>query len=84
MYTHYNEPLFDYIIIRESDELVNGVAAKQVAEADSYSVQYIPNGLDNEIKNRGIQNQLYGLILVPNIVNNSIFTIYLYCSAQQY
>ena len=38
MYTHYNEPLFDYIIIRESDELVNGVAAKQVAEADSYSV----------------------------------------------
>ena len=48
MYTHYNEPLFDYIIIRESDELVNGVAAKQVAEADSYSVQYIPNGLDNE------------------------------------
>lgn len=24
MYTHYDEPLFDYIIIRESDELVDG------------------------------------------------------------
>ena len=24
MYTHHDEPLFDYIIIRESDELVNG------------------------------------------------------------
>lgn len=24
MYTHYDEPLFDYIIIRESDEFVDG------------------------------------------------------------
>ena len=24
MYTHYDEPLFDYIIIRESDDFVNG------------------------------------------------------------
>lgn len=24
MYTHYNEPLFDYIIIRETNDLVDG------------------------------------------------------------
>ena len=58
--------------------LFNQVAAKLVEEADSYSVQCTPNGLDNDFKNRGIQNQLYGLMLVPNNINYPIFTIYLY------
>ena len=31
MYTHYDEPLFDYIIIRESDELVNGYRTAQTS-----------------------------------------------------
>ena len=59
----YTQPLQDSGSERRA---LNQVAAKRVVEADSQPVQQIPDGLDNEFKDRRIQNQYYGLRLIPN------------------